>query len=453
MRAGPSQEEIRRHNLGALLRHVHLGGPTSRAELTSRMGLNRSTIMALTADLTAAGLVREELPRETGRAGRPSLVVRPESARVYVFAFDVGVDRLVAARVGLGGAILDRRETVRRRGPFSLEEIVGPLAGFARQMRRKTRPDTVCVGVAAAFSGGVDRGNGVVRFGPNMGPAEDVPFAEEMNRRLAFGMPVKVGNDANLAALAEHSRGVGVGCRDLIYLHGDVGVGGGIIVNGQLLGGHAGFGGEIGHMVVNPKGRLCGCGSLGCLEAEVGERTLLEAAGRAPGAPQGVGGPRGADRARGAAEEPGAPHGAVSVAAGPRADGFEAPERGADGRRERLIGRDAVRAVVDAADRGDIVAQAALSRVGDWLGLGVANLVNIFNPEMVIFGGMLREVYLGSAAQVRSRLAVDALSASREGLRLRTSALGDDATLMGAAELAFAQVLADPLEVLARAGS
>ncbi|MBG0830827.1 ROK family transcriptional regulator [Planomonospora sp. ID67723] len=403
MRAGPSQEEIRRHNLGALLRHVHLGGPTSRAELTSRMGLNRSTIMALTADLTAAGLVREELPRETGRAGRPSLVVRPESARVYVFALDVGVDRLVAARVGLGGTIIDRREAVRRRGPFSLEEVVGPLAAFARQMHRKTRPDTVCVGVAAAFSGGVDRGDGVVRFGPNMGSV-DVPFGEEMARRLGLGLPVAVGNDANLAALAEHTRGVGVGCRDLVYLHGDVGVGGGVIVNGTLLGGHQGFGGEVGHMVVNPKGRSCGCGSLGCLEAEVGERALLEAAGRFDGS-------------------------------------------GA------LVGRDAVRAVVDAADRGDIVAQAALSRVGDWLGLGVANLANIFNPEMVVFGGMLREVYLGSAAQVRSRLATDALPPVREHLRLRTSALGDDATLVGAAELAFAQVLADPLEVLARAGS
>ncbi|MFI6454306.1 ROK family protein [Streptosporangium amethystogenes] len=402
MRAGPSQEEIRRHNLGALLRHVHLSGPTSRAELTNRMGLNRSTIMALTADLTAAGLVREELPRETGRAGRPSLVVRPESARVYVFAFDVGVDRMVAARVGLGGTILDRRETVRRRGVFSLEEIVGPLAAFARQMHRRTRPDTVCVGVAAAFAGGVGRDDGGIRFGPNMATVEDVPFAEEMTRRLAFGLPVTVGNDANLAALAEQTRGVGVGCRDLVYLHGDVGIGGGVIANGQLLGGHLGFGGEVGHMIVNPdKGRLCGCGSLGCLEAEVGERALLEAAGRF----------------------------------GPQ------------------VGRDAVRAVVDAADRGDVVAQAALSRVGDWLGLGVANLVNIFNPEMVVFGGMLREIYLGSAAQVRSRLALDALPPSREHLRLRTSALGDDATLVGAAELAFSQVLADPLEVLTRAGS
>ncbi|MEV1245987.1 ROK family transcriptional regulator [Nonomuraea sp. NPDC050022] len=401
MRAGPSQEDIRRHNLGALLRHVHLGGPTSRAELTSKMGLNRSTIMALTSDLTAAGLVREELPRETGRAGRPSLVVRPESARVYVFAFDVGPDRLAVARVGLGGVILDRREAVRLRGPFELEELAGILAGFARQMRRKTRADTVCVGAAAAVAGGVRKGDGMIRFGPNLG-TEEVPFGEELGRRLGLGLPVSVGNDANLAALAEHSRGVGAAVRDLIYLHGDVGIGGGIIAGGHLLGGHDGYGGEVGHMVVNPGGRACGCGSHGCLEAEVGERALLETAGRLAG---------------------------------------------------EQHGRDAVRAVVDAADRGDIVAQEALKKVGDWLGVGVANLVNIFNPEMVIFGGMLREIYLGAAAQVRTRLTLHAMAPQREKLRLRTSALADDATLVGAAELAFAHVLADPLEVLARANA
>lgn len=397
MRAGPSQEEIRKHNLGTLLRHVHLGGPTSRAELTTLMGLNRSTIMALTADLTAVGLVREELPRDTGRAGRPSLVVRPESARVYVLAFDVGVDRVAAARIGLGGVILDRREAVRQRGPFDMAEVVGMLAGFARQMHRKTRADTVCVGAAAAFCGAVRKSDGVVRIGPNIG-LEEGPFGDELSRKLALGLPVAVGNDANLGALAEHTRGIGMGCRDLIYLHGDVGIGGGIVVNGQLLGGFAGYGGEVGHMVVNLGGRPCGCGSRGCLEAEVGERALMEHAGRYGEA----------------------------------------------------IGRDGVRAVVDAADRGDVVAQEALQRVGDWLGLGVANLVNVFNPEMVVFGGMLRELYLGSAAQVRSRINTVTLAASRERLRLRTSVLGDDATLMGAAELAFAQVLADPLEVLAR---
>ncbi|MFC0556411.1 ROK family protein [Planotetraspora thailandica] len=398
MRAGPSQEEIRKHNLGTLLRHVHLGGPTSRAELTSLMGLNRSTIMALTADLTAAGLVREELPKDTGRAGRPSLVVRPESSRVYVLAFDVGVDRLAAARVGLGGVILDRRVALRQRGSFDLAQVIAILAGFARQMLRKTRPDTVCVGAAAAFCGAVRKSDGVVRTGPNIG-LEETPFGEQLSGKLALGLPVVVGNDANLGALAEHTRGVGLGCRDLIYLHGDVGIGGGIIAGGQLLGGFAGYGGEVGHIVVNPGGRPCGCGSRGCLEAEVGERALMEHAGRGAG---------------------------------------------------EIVGRDGVRAVVDAADRGDVVAQEALHGVGSWLGLGVANLVNVFNPEMVIFGGTLREMYLGSAAQVRSQINVATLAATREGLRLRTSGLGDDAPLMGAAELAFGQVLADPLDALAR---
>jgi predicted NBD/HSP70 family sugar kinase len=311
----------------------------------------------------------------------------------------VGPDRLAAARVGLGGVILDRCEAVRERGAFELDELTEVLAGFARRMRRKTAADTVCVGAAAAVSGGVRKGDGVVRFGPNL-KAEEVPFGEELARRLGLGLPVSVGNDANLGALAEHERGAGVGCDNLIYLHGDVGVGGGIIVGGRLLGGQEGYGGEIGHMMVNPGGRLCGCGSRGCLEAEVGERTLLDHAGRE-----------------------------------------ESPD---------LVGRDAVRAVVDAADRGDIAARDALQRVGTWLGWGVANLVNIFNPGLVVFGGTLRDIYLGAAAQVRSVVATGALAAPREHVRLRTAALGDDTTLVGAAEFAFAEVLADPVQVLAR---
>src|SRR5215468_12174217 len=136
MRPGPSQEEIRRQNLGALLRQVHVRGARSRAELTASLGLNRSTIGALTTDLVAAGLVREELPIGHGRAGRPSLVVRPESTKVFVYAFAIGVDRLVAARVGLGGVILDRRETLRARGELSPDQVVGPLAAFVSQMQR-----------------------------------------------------------------------------------------------------------------------------------------------------------------------------------------------------------------------------------------------------------------------------------------------------------------------------
>ena len=110
-------------------------------------------------------------------------------------------------------------------------------------------------------------------------------------------------------------------------------------------------------------------------------------------------------------------------------------------------GREGILAVVDAASRGDARAKAAVRQVGDWLGFGVANLVNIFNPETVVFGGTLRDVYLAGAAQVRSRVNRNALPTCREHVRLRTPDLGDEATLIGAAELAFQSLLNDPVEL------
>ncbi|HKT05665.1 MAG TPA: ROK family transcriptional regulator [Rugosimonospora sp.] len=391
MRAGPSQEEIRRQNLGALLRLVHVRGALSRAELTAALGLNRSTIGALTADLTAAGLVREELPSDHGRAGRPSLVVRPESQRFYVYAFAIGVDRITAARVGLGGQVLDRREAVRGRGDFTPADVVKPLAEFVRQMQRTAPTDGHCLASGVATAGMVRRADGMVRLGPTIGWVDE-PLGAALAEVLEMDGPIQVGNSADLGALAEHTRGCATDSDNVVYLHGDVGVGGGIIAGGRPVAGHGGYGGEVGHMVVSPNGRPCSCGSRGCWETEIGEHALLRVANR------------------------------------------------------NGTGREGILAVVDAADRGDALAQSAVRQVADWLGFGVANLVNIFNPETVIFGGTLRDVYIAGAAQVRSRINRNALPACREHVRLRTPDLGDDAPLIGAAELAFQRLLGNPLE-------
>jgi len=395
MRAGPSQEEVRRHNLGTLLRYVHIHGATSRAELTTKLGLNRSTIGALTAELAAAGLVTERPPRETRRAGRPSLVVRPESAQVYAYALAIEVDRLRAARVGLGGQILDRRETDRPRG-MQVIDAIQPLAGFIHEMRTAVPKGARCVGGGLAVAGMVRRDDGMVRLAPTIGWVEE-PVGATLSEELSMVEgadvgPLIVGNIADVSALVEHSRGAATGRDNVIYLYGDVGVGGGIIAGGRRVTGHGGYGGEVGHMVINPQGRACSCGSRGCWETEIGEYALLELAGRG-----------------------------------------------------HLSGREAVLGVVDAAMRGDWAAQQAVRQVGDWIGLGVGNLINIFNPEAVIFGGTLRDVYLVAAAQIRSRLNEVALPACREHVRLRTPELGTDAALIGAAELAFERLLADPL--------
>jgi predicted NBD/HSP70 family sugar kinase len=390
MRAGPSQEEVRRHNLGTLLRYVHIHGATSRAELTTKLGLNRSTIGALTTELAAAGLVTERPPQQTRRAGRPSLVVRPESSQVYAYALAIEVDRLRAARVGLGGKILDRRETDRPRG-MQVIDAIQPLAGFIHEMRLDVPEGARYVGGGLAVAGMVRRDDGMVRLAPTIGWVEE-PVGEALSEEIGDVGPLIVGNIADVSALVEHSRGAAAGRDNVIYLYGDVGVGGGIIAGGRRVTGHGGYGGEVGHMVVNPKGRPCSCGSRGCWETEIGEFALLELAGRG-----------------------------------------------------HLSGREAVLDVVDAAMRGDWEAQQAVRHVGDWIGLGVGNLINIFNPEAVIFGGTLRDVYLVAAAQIRSRLNEVALPACREHVRLRTPELGTDAALIGAAELAFERLLADPL--------
>ncbi|MBF9133933.1 ROK family transcriptional regulator [Plantactinospora sp. S1510] len=396
MRAGPSQEEIRRQNLGALLRYVHIHGATSRAELTTSLGLNRSTIGALTAELAAAGLISERAPRETGRAGRPSLVVRPESARVFAYAYSIEVDRLRAARIGLGGVVLDRRQAERPPGLLA-EDSLPLLAGFAKDMHQSVADGSVYVGSGIAVCGPLRRPDGAVHIRPDGdrsgGGEGNKSLGESLGEILPSERPILVSNAADASAVAEHARGAANGFDDVIYLHRDVGIDAGIIVGGRRLTGQGGYAGEVGHMVVHPGGRPCDCGSHGCWETEIGEYAMLRAAGR-----------------------------------------------------NDAVGREAALRLIDAAARGDAKAQAAIRQVGDWLGFGVANLVNIFNPGVVIFGGTLRDVYLAAAARVRSRLNSLALPASREQVRLRTPQLGEDAALVGAAELAFEHLLADPLD-------
>ena len=384
---GASQEEIRRQNLGALLRHVHVHGPTSRAELTGRLGLNRSTIGALAADLATAGLVTEEAeaPTAARRAGRPSLVVSPRSGRVYAHALSIEVDRLRAARIGLGGRILDLREAHRPSGMRVLD-AVGPLAGFVRDMAAAAPADALLVGGGVAVADTTRDDAGRIRIG-----TADENLGDALRAELAAGPGFVTGDLADIAALAEHIRGVAAGIDDLVYLHGDLGVSAGIITGGRLVTGHRGHSGKVGHMVVNPDGLRCGCGSRGCWETEVGEAALLRHAGRSTG------------------------------------------------------GRAAVLEVLRAAAGGEPRAGAAVRQVADWLGFGVANLVNVVNPDLVVFGGSLREVYAAGAGGVRRRLDTMALPASREHVQLRAAALGRNAALIGAAELAFAQLLADPL--------
>lgn len=391
---GARSEDVRRGNLATLLRYVHVHGPTARSRLTAVLGLNRSTIGGLTGELTAAGLVHEEAGRAASGGGRPSHVVSPETEKVQVLAMDVGVTHLTVARVGLGGVVLARHDSTWPRRTPRPRAVAKALATEGAALLADVGPGAVVVAAGVAVPGMVRRHDGQVRQAPNLG-WRDVPLGLELAD--ALGLPVAVGNDADLGIRAEHVRGSAAGVDDAVYLSGHSGIGAGIIAGGSPLGGRAGYAGEVGHALVNPGGLLCHCGSTGCWETECGEERLFELAGRPGGG-----------------------------------------------------GLAGVREVVAAASEGDEAACAALQHVATWLGRGTANVVNVLNPEVVIMGGALEEVLVAARETVRTEFETTGLAALVQQVRLVEPRLGADSTLVGAAELAFDPLLSDPLLELSR---
>ena len=387
---GATQDEVRRHNLAALVRFLHAHGSSSRSELVSHTGLNRSTIGGLIADLVAVNLVRETQPVGRG-VGRPSFGVEPVNDRVYVLAIDLRVDRTIAALVGFGGVVLARKEQRYRRGQPRPERIVAQLVEVCGDLLAKAPRGGIQVGIGVGVPGLVRQPDGLVRFAPNLGWI-DVPLGDLLAEALAVDTPIVVGNDSDLGAIAERRRGSAMGASNVVFLAGQVGVGGGIIIDGDLLVGAQGYAGEVGHMRVNPNGRACRCGAMGCWETEVGESAIRAATGSLPST--------------------------------------------------------SISDIVSRAEAGDEAAVRGLAVIGNWLGMGVANLVNIFNPDVVVFGGTLREILPATRGAVTSAL-TGALAAPGEHVVLALPALGDDSVLLGAAESAFAPLLIDPIGVVA----
>ena len=386
-----TQDEVRRNNLSSVLRLVHARGAISRAELTSATGLNRSTVKLLTADLVQAGLVQELAPVGRGGSGRPSITVAPEHTQIYVLGLDIGVEHLTVVRVGLGGQVVARQRLEQSTEDFDVTRTLGRLQQLTDQVLVEAGSPGVCVGLGVAVCGVVSAEDGVVRFAPNLGWV-DVPLRELLSRQYGPALRIEIGNDGDLGAIAEQLRGAGVGRSNLVYISGEVGIGGGVILADRLMTGTGGYAGEIGHMSIDPRGRQCRCGRRGCWETEVGDQAVLESTG--------------------------APRGSV------------------------------LEDVLAAYAAGERWPRAGMRRVGRALGLGVANLVNIFNPQAVVFGGASRHIFLATEPLVRQVLA-EALVAPREGVALEVAGLGEDSTVLGAAELAFGALLADPLGVLA----
>jgi predicted NBD/HSP70 family sugar kinase len=365
-----------------------------------RLQVNRSTVASLVTELAERGFVWERGQRGAPLGpGRPSPVVELRTDGPAVLAVELATDWINAAIIGLGGNVIVASRRDHSLALSDPSDVMDQLYEVVSGLRLRLRQHNPLVAIGVSVPGAVRAEDGYLHHAPNLG-WRDVPLGDMIRRRFEdLGIPVFVRNDADLAAAAEHIRGAGLGANDFICLWGEGGIGAGVVVGGKSLTGSAGYAGEVGHWMVDPNGALCHCGSRGCWEAQVGEEALLRRYGRDP-----------------------------------------------------LGGVEAVTGLLQAADAGDEAALAALAESGRWLGIGIAGLVNVFNPTRVALGGLYARIYPYVKDAVLRELDTRAMPAPRAMVELTTVLLGPFTLLLGAAELALAPALQDPTTVPHSAG-
>ncbi|WP_066043485.1 ROK family transcriptional regulator [Herbiconiux solani] len=387
---GNNLDDVRRNNLSTVLKLVNAAGSLTRAELTRATGLNRSTIGALVAELVSLGLVTESDPDTKRQVGRPSLVIAP-GRHTVALAVNPELDAVSIALVALGGQVVKRIRYSTVRIP-EVDEVVNIVSAVVAGMRGELDSAYSTVGVGLAVPGLVRAGDGMVNLAPHLG-WHDEPLSEKLS--AALGLPVYAANDAAVGALGESMFGAGRGVRNLVYLNGGAsGIGGGVVSNGALLTGQNGYAGELGHTLVNSNGILCHCGARGCLETEVTRAALLDAVGLV----------------------------------GSQADELDRVLR------ERFADPEGV----------DPALAELVDRQADYLSVTVRNIVNLFNPELIVLGGFLGSLFEVAPDRITEAVQRSAMMGSRESVRITRSSLGPDLLAIGAAQLAFAPVLADP---------
>jgi predicted NBD/HSP70 family sugar kinase len=391
---GNNLDDVRRNNLSAVLNLVHTTGAVTRAQLTRETGLNRSTIGALVGELVSLQLVDETEPDTTNQVGRPSLMIKP-GRRTVALAVNPELDAVTIGLVALGGQVIKRIRYDTVRVP-SVEEVVNIVSAVVAGMRDELEANYKTIGVGLAVPGLVRAGDGLVNLAPHLG-WHHAPLSEMLEQSLR--LPVHAANDAAVGALGESIFGSGRGVRNLVYLNGGAsGIGGGVVNNGILLTGESGYAGELGHTLVNSNGELCHCGAYGCLETEVKRQPLLDALGLP----------------------------------------VNRVEELDEVLRERLA---------DPAG-ADPELVALVNRQLDFLSITIRNAVNLFNPELIVLGGFLGSLYESAPERLEGAVARSAMLGSGETARITRSSLGRDLLVVGAAQLAFAPLLADPAGAL-----
>jgi glucokinase-like ROK family protein len=391
-------------NLSVIMHHLRENEPTSRAALAEMTGLNKTTVSSLVQELIEHRFV-EEFGLNSAGTGRPAMLLRLNPNAGCIVAAEIGVDFVSVIRTDFAAEITwrHREATGRDMGQPAIVDRV--LALLSEATLSASVFDAPLLGIAVGVPGLVDQETGSVLFAPNLAWT-DVPLRSLLRER--FDAPIYVDNEANLAALGEYYFGAAQGYKNVLFLSLGVGLGGGIVQDGNLYRGSSGFGGEFGHMTMDPKGLPCSCGNSGCWETQVNSAAVLRNMRQAMLREQG------------------------------RRKGDESPHYV---RNPELL---SLPMVLDAARTGDAAALQALSEVGRDLGIGVASLLNALNPDLVVLGGRLSAAGEFLLPAVKAELSRRALRWNAEGTQVVLAKHGNDACVMGGVATVTQAVLAEP---------
>lgn len=371
---------IKKMNTSIVLEAVLKHAPLSRAGISETTGLNKATVSSLVQDLIDAHLVYEIGPGQSSGGRKPVMLIFNDKAG-YAVGIDLGVNYIRGILTDLAGAVVADRylELGRPQQELPLEQLLGCIDDLLARA-----PDSPygIVGIGVGVPGIVDD-QGTILFAPNM-KLKQVALKRMLEER--YGLPVTIDNEANAGAQGEQKYGAGRGIRNQIYVSVGIGIGTGIILNKELFKGASGFSGELGHLSIQFDGKPCSCGNKGCWELYASEKSLLEQA--------------------------------------------------AD------LGFDSLEQLLAAAEQGNERVRELFREIGSYLGVGVANIVNVFNPDVVIIGNRMSRGAEWLGDSIREAVDARTLSYHRAQLRILFAELQEQSAVRGAAYYAISEFFA-----------
>ncbi len=401
------QSLVREINLSVIMNQLRQNAPISRAALAEITGLNKTTVSSLVTELIEQHFIHEIGITSSGM-GRPSVLLEMSPDAGYILAAEIGVDFISMISTDFSAKIIwQHHETTQpTQGQQAILDRLLALFDEAIAASRECCEDRL-LGVALGVPGLVDYDNGMLLFAPNL-HWENVILRDVLMAKL--NVPIVIDNEANMAAFGEYYLGAAKGHEEVLYISAGVGLGGAIVKQGQLYRGITGFAGEFGHMTMNPDGRVCNCGNQGCWETLVSQSILFE----------------------------------YIQNSGERGATSPLFEQNHDGQVPSL----SVPIIVEAAQSGDEVALEALNRIGRDLGIGIGLLVNVLNPDLIVFGGILSLASEFLLPAVELELDRRALRWNRAATRVVRAHHGQDACLIGGMAVVHQMLINQPTKLL-----